>query len=105
MGYNFLERTSKESKFELIEEELRPYFSLPLVVVGMFSLAGRIFNIKVEAADKDVETLNTDVQFIEVFDGDREKHIASFYLDPYSRPADKSGGAWMDVCIGKSEAC
>ena len=30
-------------------------------------------------------------------------HIANFYLDPYSRPAEKRGGAWMDVCIGKSK--
>ena len=30
--------------------------------------------------------------------------IASFYLDPFSRPENKRGGAWMDVCIGKSEA-
>ena len=83
----------KESKFELTEEELRPYFSLPLVLGGMFSLVERIFNIKVEAADKDVETWNTDVQFFKVFDVDSEKHIASLYLDPYSRPADKRGGA------------
>jgi oligopeptidase A len=25
-------------------------------------------------------------------------------LDPFSRPENKRGGAWMDVCIGKSEA-
>ena len=39
-----------------------------------------------------------------MFDKGTGKHIASFYLDPYSRPADKRGGAWMDVCIGKSKA-
>ena len=43
--------------------------------------------------------------FYNVYDKETQKHIASFYLDPYSRPADKRGGAWMDVCIGKSEAC
>lgn len=31
------------------------------------------------------------------------EHLASFYLDPYSRPAEKRGGAWMDVCLGKSK--
>ena len=30
--------------------------------------------------------------------------IASFYLDPYSRPAEKRGGAWMGVCLGRSRA-
>lgn len=95
----------KESKFELTEEELRPYFALPLVLDGMFSLVERIFNIKVVAADGEAEVWNKDVQFFKVFDGESDKHIASFYLDPFSRPADKRGGAWMDVCIGKSEAC
>ena len=31
-----------------------------------------------------------------------QEHLASFYLDPYARPEDKRGGAWMGVCLGKS---
>lgn len=31
-------------------------------------------------------------------------HVASFFLDPYSRPENKRGGAWMDVCVGRSKA-
>ncbi|MGB7056417.1 MAG: M3 family metallopeptidase, partial [Geitlerinemataceae cyanobacterium] len=27
--------------------------------------------------------------------------IAYFYLDPYSRPAEKRGGAWMDECVSR----
>merc|ERR1711966_139991 len=46
-----------------------------------------------------------DVMYFDVHDKESGKHIASFYLDPYSRPADKRPGAWMDVCIGKSDAC
>lgn len=30
--------------------------------------------------------------------------MASFYLDAYSRPEDKRGGAWMGVCLGASKA-
>ena len=32
------------------------------------------------------------------------EEVASFFLDPYSRPAEKRGGAWMDVCVGRSRA-
>lgn len=32
------------------------------------------------------------------------EHVASFYLDAYSRPEDKRGGAWMGVCLGASQA-
>jgi len=94
----------KETKFDLKEEELRPYFALDNVLDGMFGLVERIFNIEVKKAEGEAEVWNPDASFFKVFDKDSEKHIASFYLDPYSRPADKRGGAWMDVCIGKSEA-
>merc|ERR1711957_252685 len=95
----------KESKFDMKEEELRPYFALPLVLEGMFGLVERIFNIEVKSADGAAEIWNSDTSFFNVYDKGSGKHIASFYLDPYSRPADKRGGAWMDVCIGKSDAC
>ena len=94
----------KEDKFAVTEEELRPYFALPAVLDGMFSLVERIFSIEVKPADGEAEIWNGDVQFFNVYDKDSKKQIASFYLDPYSRPADKRGGAWMDVCIQKSEA-
>ncbi len=94
----------KESKFSITEEELRPFFALPAVLDGMFGLAKKIFGIDIKSADGDAEVWNEDVSFFKVFDEESGKHIASFYLDPYSRPANKRGGAWMDVCIGKSAA-
>jgi len=94
----------KEKKFDITAEELRPYFALPAVLDGMFQLVNRIFNVEVKAADGEAEVWHPDVRFFNVYDVDSGEHIASFYLDPYSRPQDKRGGAWMDVCIGKSEA-
>ena len=94
----------KESKFDLTEEETRPYFALPAVLDGMFSLVKRIFDVEVKAADGEAEVWHKDVRFFKVYDVDSGKHIASFFLDPYSRPEDKRGGAWMDICIGKSAA-
>jgi len=94
----------KESKFDLTEEELRPYFALPAVLDGMFGLVERIFGIEVKQAEEgDAEVWHPDVKFFNVFDAESKEQIASFYLDPYSRPADKRGGAWMDTCIGKLE--
>ena len=43
-----------------------------------------------------------DVQFFHL--EEQGKRIASFYLDPYSRPENKRGGAWMADCVGKSRA-
>lgn len=94
----------KEAKFDMTEEELRPYFALPAVLEGMFGLIERIFNISVRAADGEAEVWHPDVRFFKLFDKDSGKHVASFFLDPYSRPENKRGGAWMADCIGKSEA-
>ena len=95
----------KERKFDLTDEQLRPYFSLESSLQGLFGVSKRLFNIDIEEGTaEDAETWHGDVKFYKVFDGESKKHIASFYLDPYSRPADKRGGAWMDVCIAKSRA-
>ena len=40
----------REAKYELKEEDLRPYFQLPAVIDGMFELAEQLFGVKVEAA-------------------------------------------------------
>ena len=38
------------------------------------------------------------MQFFKILDGASKEHLASFYLDPYARPENKRGGAWMGVC-------
>ena len=96
--------TEKQRKFlfDFTNEELRVYFSLEQVLEGLFDLAERIFRVKITVADKQVSTWHKDVQFFQVKD-ETEKIIAYFYLDPYSRPAEKRGGAWMSDCVGRSE--
>jgi oligopeptidase A len=101
---SFWSERLKESKFELTDEQTRPYFALPAVLEGMFALVERLFNIKVQAADGEAEIWHPDVRYFKVYDADSSKNIAGFFLDPYSRPEDKRGGAWMDVCVGKSQA-
>ena len=88
----------QEKRFQFTDEELRPYFALPRVLDGLFALVNKIFGIKVEQADAQVPKWHEDVMFFKIFD-EGNQHIASFYLDPYSRPENKRGGAWMDECI------
>merc|ERR1719353_2370177 len=95
------ERQSEEI-FGFEEEELRPYFALPNVLDGLFALNKRLFGIDIVEATTDAPLWHPDVQFFHVFDESSKAHIVSFYLDPYARPENKRGGAWMDVCVGKS---
>jgi oligopeptidase A len=93
----------REKQYQFQEEELRVYFALPSVLDGMFGLAKRLFGVTIEAADGETQVWNQDVRFFNIKDDSTGEHIASFYLDAYSRPAEKRGGAWMDVCVGKSK--
>jgi oligopeptidase A len=100
----------REASYQYSEEELRPYFALPNVLNGLFQLANRLFGIRIVPAkleQEGIELWHDDVQFFHVYETNpqtkQEEHIASFYLDPYSRPAEKRGGAWMNTCIGKSK--
>ena len=93
----------KESKFDVTDEEYRPYFALDRVLVGLFGLSKHLFGVEIRPGK--AETWHSDVRFYDVFDVEAPgRHIASFYLDPFSRPLDKRGGAWMDVCVGRSAA-
>lgn len=93
----------REAQYQFQEEELRVYFALPSVLDGMFGLAKRLFGVTIEAADGQTQVWSPEVRFFTIKDDVTGKHIASFYLDPYSRPAEKRGGAWMDVCVGRSK--
>jgi oligopeptidase A len=91
----------RERRFAYSEEALRPYFPMPHVLDGLFSLAHRLFSVHIAAADGTAPVWHPDVRFFEVRDDSGAK-IAAFYLDPYSRPSEKRGGAWMDDCVGRT---
>jgi oligopeptidase A len=92
----------REEKFAFSDEELRPYFPLPQVLKGLFDLVKRIFGVTVTAADGQAPVWHEDVRYFQIADETGEG-IAYFYLDPYSRPAEKRGGAWMDDCVGRAK--
>ena len=90
----------REERFQFTDEELRPYFSLKNVLQGLFDLVERIFSIKVTPADGEAPIWHEDVRFFKIADANGQP-IAAFYLDPYSRPEDKRGGAWMNDCLSR----
>lgn len=91
----------RETKFDINEEELRPFFSLPRVMDGLFSLAKTLFDVNVEPASELAPVWNKDVSFYCVKDSSGSP-VAYFYFDPYSRPSEKRGGAWMDEVFSRS---
>ncbi|MCU0525067.1 MAG: M3 family metallopeptidase [Elainella sp. Prado103] len=98
---SFWSERQREEKFDFNAEELRPYFPLEQVLHGLFDLSKRIFGLVITPADGTAPVWHPDVRYFQVSDQSGSP-IAHFYLDPYSRPAEKRGGAWMDECIGRA---
>jgi oligopeptidase A len=90
----------QEKELEFNDEILRPYFPLPQVLKGLFGLIENVFGVSLHEAPGTAELWHSDVLFFHVKD-DSGDHIASLYFDPYSRPENKRGGAWMNICASR----
>ncbi len=90
--FSFYAEKLKNKKYNLDEEELRPYFELSRVKAGVFGLATRLYGISFKE-NKDIPVYHPDVQAYEVFDKDGS-FLAVLYTDFHPR-AGKRSGAWM----------
>ena len=94
----FYSERLKRDRLQVSEEELRPYFPLPRVLAGLFTVASRLYGIRI-VARAEAETYHPDVRFFEIRERDGSPR-GGFFLDLYARPR-KRGGAWMDECVGR----
>jgi len=99
--FRYWAERQREARFELDAEALRPYFPFEQVLDGLFALVQRLFGVTIEPADGETPVWHPDVRYFRVRDCDGSA-VANFYLDPYSRPSEKRGGAWMDECLNRA---
>jgi oligopeptidase A len=92
----FYRERLQASRFQVSQEELRPYFPLPKVLAGLFALTERLYGISVRERAQ-ATMWDPCVRYYDLCDR-AGRIVAGFYLDPYSR-AEKRGGAWMDECV------
>lgn len=90
----------KQKKFEISQEELKPYFQLEKVIDGAFEIAGKLYGLKFEPRS-DIEKYHKDVQVFDVLDSNNA-HLALFYADFFPRKGKKAG-AWMTEFRGQSK--
>ena len=89
----------KQEKFNLSDDELKPYFQLDKVVNGAFQVAGKLFQIQFKERN-DIDKYHEDVTVYEVLD-EKGNHLALFYTDFFPREG-KRAGAWMTDFRGQS---
>jgi peptidyl-dipeptidase Dcp len=86
----YAEKVRKE-KFDIDENELKPYFSLSNVRDGMFYVANKLYGITFTKLTN-LPVYQEDVETFEVKEADGS-HLGIIYLDYYPRDG-KRGGAW-----------
>jgi oligopeptidase A len=91
----------REARFDFEEEQLRPYFPMPRVLDGLFSLIQRLFGVTVEQTTGIQAGWHEDVIYFQLKDG-QGAPMASLFLDPFARTEDKRGGAWMNDGLGRT---
>ena len=98
--WNFYAEQVRKAKFDLDENQIKPYFEVSTVLEkGVFYAAEKFYGITFKER-KDLPVYHPDVVAYEVFDRDG-KSLAIYYLDFYTRD-NKNGGAWMSNFVEQS---
>ncbi|HVG58420.1 MAG TPA: M3 family metallopeptidase [Hyalangium sp.] len=92
--YRYYAEKVRKSKYDLDQNEVKPYLQLEKLREGMFWVAGELFGFSFEPVSG-VPVYHPDVRVWEVKDKATGRHIGLWYFDPYARPGKRSG-AWMN---------
>ena len=83
----------RKAKYDLDEEQLKPYFELSNVRKGVFGLAHNLYGLNFEQLT-DMPVYNPEVEVFKVTDAE-DKLVGILYTDYFPR-AGKRPGAWMN---------
>jgi peptidyl-dipeptidase Dcp len=93
--YRYYMEKVRKAKYDLNQNEIKPYLQLDKLREGIFWVAGELFNFNFTPVTN-VPVAHPDVRVWEVTDKTTKKHIGLWYFDPYAR-AGKRSGAWMNA--------
>jgi peptidyl-dipeptidase Dcp len=93
--YRYYMEKVRKAKYDLDQNEVKPYLQLDKLVEAIHWVAGELFNFKFTPATN-VPVAHPDIRVWEVTDRTSGKHIGLWYFDPYAR-AGKRSGAWMNA--------
>jgi peptidyl-dipeptidase Dcp len=93
--YRYYAEKVRKAKYDLDQNEVKPYLQLEKLREGMFWVAGELFGFSFTPVS-DVPVYHPDVRVWEVKDKASGKHVGLWYFDPYARQGKRSG-AWMNA--------
>jgi peptidyl-dipeptidase Dcp len=93
--YRYYAEKVRKAKYDLDQNEVKPYLQLEKLREGMFWVAGELFGFAFEPV-QGVPVYHPDVRVWDVKDKASGRHIGLWYFDPYARQGKRSG-AWMNA--------
>ena len=96
--FSFYSEKLRAEKYDLRDEQLKPYFQLDHCINAIFDLAYKLYGLTFTELN-DIPVYHKDVKVYDVKDRDGS-HLALFYADFFPRES-KRGGAWMTEFRGQ----
>ena len=91
--YRFYMEKVRKAKYDLSQDEIKPYFQLDNLMQGMHWSAEQLYDLKFTENTGKVPVWNPDIRTFEVTNAKTGKLIGLWYLDTYAREGKRSG-AW-----------
>ncbi len=93
--YRYYAEKVRKAKYDLDENEVKPYLELERLREAMFWVAGELFGFAFSPFEG-APVYHPDVRVFEARDKASGRHVGLWYFDPYAR-AGKLSGAWMNA--------
>jgi peptidyl-dipeptidase Dcp len=98
--YRYYAEKVRKARYDLDQNEVKPYLQLEKLREGMFWVAGEIFNLSFSPL-QNIPVFHEDVRVWEVKNKTTGAHVGLWYFDAYARQGKRSG-AWMNAYRNQS---
>ncbi len=98
--YRYYAEKVRKARYDLDQNEVKPYLQLNNLRDGMFWVAGELFGFEFKKREG-IPVFHPDMEVYEVLNKSTGMHVGLWYFDPYAREGKRSG-AWMNAYRNQS---
>jgi peptidyl-dipeptidase Dcp len=99
--YRYYQEKVRKARYDLSQDEIKPYFELSNMINGMFWAAGQLYDLDFKENTGTVPVFHPDIRTFEVRDRKSGDVVGLFYMDNYAREGKRSG-AWANSYRSRS---
>jgi peptidyl-dipeptidase Dcp len=99
--YRYFQEKVRKDRYDLSQDEIKPYFELSNMIDGMFWAAGQLYDLDFKENTGTVPVWHPDIRTFEVRDRRDNSLVGLFYMDNYARTGKRSG-AWATTYRSRS---